>query len=154
MLKINDPCPIFKLPNQFGEIIKIDDLLGKKILVIFFYPKDNTAGCTLEACAFRDKFLEFQDLDCEIIGVSSDHQSKHLQFSEKNLLPYTLLADSNKKARKAFEVPTNLFGLIPGRVTYVIGWDKKIKAIYNSQINPFGHIQKALEIVKVLNSDS
>ena len=154
MLKINDPCPIFKLPNQFGKIIKIDDLLGKKILVIFFYPKDYTSGCTLEACAFRDNYAEFQGLNCEIIGISSDNQDRHLAFSTKYLLNYTLLADSNKKVRKAFEVPTNLFGLIPGRVTYVICWDKKIKAIYNSQINPFGHIQKALKIVKVLNSDS
>ena len=154
MLKINDPCPIFELPNQFGEIIKIDDLLGKKILVIFFYPKDNTAGCTLEACAFRDKFLEFQDLDCEIIGVSSDHQSEHLQFSEKNLLPYTLLSDTAKTVRKQFEVPSNLFGLIPGRVTYVIGLDKKIKGIYNSQINPFGHSKNAIEMAKALKLGS
>jgi len=129
-------------------------LLGKKILVIFFYPKDYTSGCTLEACAFRDNYDEFQGLNCEIIGISSDNEDRHLAFSTKYLLNYTLLADSNKKARKAFEVPTNFFGLIPGRVTYVIGLDQKIKAIYNSQTNPFGHIQKALEIVKVLNSDS
>ncbi len=154
MLKIEDACPIFELPNQFGETIKISELLGKKILVIFFYPKDNTSGCTLEACAFRDNYAEFQDLNCEIIGISSDNEDRHLAFSTKYLLNYTLLADSNKKARKAFEVPTNLFGLIPGRVTYVIGLDKKIKAIYNSQTNPFGHIQNALEIVKVLKSDS
>lgn len=150
MLKINDPCPIFELLNQFGEIIKINDLLGKKILVIFFYPKDNTAGCTIEACSFRDKFDQFQDLGCEIIGISSDQQSKHLQFSEKYLLPFTLLSDTNKKVRRQFEVPTNLFGLIPGRVTYVIGLDKKIKGIYNSQTNPFGHIQKAIEMVNAL----
>jgi len=86
MLKIEDACPIFELPNQFGEIIKISDLLGKKILVIFFYPKDNTAGCTLEACAFRDNYAEFQGLNSEIIGISSDNEDRHLAFSTKYLL--------------------------------------------------------------------
>ena len=77
MLKIEDACPIFELPNQFGETIKISELLGKKILVIFFYPKDYTSGCTLEACAFRDNYAEFQGLNCEIIGISSDNEDRH-----------------------------------------------------------------------------
>lgn len=154
MLKINNDCPIFELPDQFGNNIKISSLLGKKILVLFFYPKDDTPGCTTEACAFRDEMEVFQELGCELIGISSDSSSSHLKFQQKHQLAYTLLSDSEKKVRIQFEVPSNLFGLIPGRVSYVIGLDKKIKGIYNSQLNPHGHVKNALELVKSLKNKS
>jgi len=148
MIQIGDKCPDFQLPDANGKMIQISDFIGKKKLVIYFYPKDDTPGCTKEACSFRDSYEDFKEFDCEVIGISSDSEEKHSSFASKHKLPFILLADTNKKVRKLFGVPGNLFGLIPGRVTYIIGLDGKIKGIYNSQTNPLGHIEKALELVK------
>ncbi|MEN9997273.1 MAG: hypothetical protein RI922_263 [Bacteroidota bacterium] len=149
-LQINDTCPAFKLPNQFGEIIDSEQLIGTKILVVYFYPKDDTPGCTKEACSFRDAYEEFKDLGCEVVGISSDSIADHKKFAEKHRLSFNLLADTAKEVRKAFGVPGNLFGLIPGRVTYIIDLNGKVRGIYNSQTNPLGHIEQALELVKTL----
>ncbi len=152
MIQIGDDCPVFKLKNQFGEEFHLANLLGNKTLVIYFYPKDDTPGCTKEACSFRDRFEEFKDLGCEVIGISSDSEQKHSEFAQKHRLPFILLSDEQKSVRKQFGVPGNLFGLIPGRVTYIIGKDKKVKGIFNSLLNPEGHIQHALELVKNLKN--
>lgn len=151
MIQLGDNCPKFSLNNQFGQSINIADLLGKKNLVIYFYPKDDTPGCTKEACSFRDRFEEFKDLGCEVIGISSDSEEKHKTFAEKHHLPFILLADTKQVVRQAFGVPGSLFGLIPGRVTYIIGKDSKVKGIFNSQLNPLGHIEHALELATTLN---
>ena len=151
MIQIGDDCPVFKLKNQFGEEFDLANLLGNKTLVIYFYPKDDTPGCTKEACSFRDRFEEFQDLGCEVIGISSDSEQKHKVFAEKHKLPFILLADINQEVRKSFGVPGSLFGLIPGRVTYIVGRDKKVKGIFNSLLNPIGHIDHALQLVKSLS---
>ncbi|MEY3199578.1 MAG: hypothetical protein RJA13_1536, partial [Bacteroidota bacterium] len=114
-LKIGDTCPNFSLKNQNGETVYSADLIGSKNLVIFFYPKDETPGCTKEACSFRDMHDEFKSLGCEVIGISSDSVHSHKKFAEKFQLSYILLADTQKTVRAAFQVPANLFGLIPGR---------------------------------------
>jgi len=150
MIQIGDKCPDFQLPDAKGEMIRITDFIGKKKLVIYFYPKDDTPGCTKEACSFRDNYEDFKEFDCEVIGISSDDEQKHAAFASRHQLPFILLADKDKVARKLFGVPGNLFGLIPGRVTYIIGIDGIVKGIYNSQTNPLGHIEKALELVKTL----
>lgn len=150
MIQIGDKCPDFQLPDAKGKMIKMGDFIGKKKLVIYFYPKDDTPGCTKEACSFRDSYEDFKDYDCEVIGISSDDKKKHAAFASRHQLPFILLADKDKVARKLFGVPGNLFGLIPGRVTYIIGIDGIVKGIYNSQTNPLGHIEKALELVKGL----
>ncbi|MBU3659522.1 MAG: peroxiredoxin [Flavobacteriales bacterium] len=150
MIQIGDKCPDFQLPDATGKTIKISDFIGKKKLVIYFYPKDDTTGCTKEACSFRDSYEDFKEFDCEVIGISSDDEQKHASFASKHRLPFILLADKNKTVRKLFGVPGNLFGLIPGRVTYIIGIDGIVKGVYNSQTNPLGHIEKALELVKSL----
>jgi peroxiredoxin Q/BCP len=150
MIQIGDKCPDFQLSDATGEVIRITDFIGKKKLVIYFYPKDDTPGCTKEACSFRDSYEDFKEFDCEVIGISSDDEQKHAAFATKNQLPFILLADKDKVARKLFGVPGNLFGLIPGRVTYIIGLDGFVKGIYNSQTNPLGHINKALEMVRGL----
>lgn len=149
-LQKGDKCPIFQLKNQFDQMVDITDYLGKQNIVIFFYPKDETPGCTKEACAFRDDFEEFLKYDCVLFGVSSDSVQKHLSFSSNHNLPYNLLADENKAVRKLFGVPGNLFGLIPGRVTYIINKNGSIEEIFNSQTNPIGHISSALETLKGL----
>jgi thioredoxin-dependent peroxiredoxin len=149
-IQIGDHCPIFSLPDSLGKDIQVNDYLGQKILVLFFYPKDDTPGCTKEACAFRYAYADFVDLGCEVFGISSDAAATHQNFQQKHQLPYPLLSDSQKKVRQQFGVPGNLFGLIPGRVTYVIGLDGKVAGIFNSQTNPVGHITEALKVVKSL----
>lgn len=149
-LQIGDICPPFSLPDSQGKDVNMESYFGKKILVLFFYPKDDTPGCTKEACAFRDAYADFLDLGCEVFGISSDSAAAHEAFQNKYSLPYTLLSDQQKKVRQQFGVPGNLFGLIPGRVTYVIGLDQKIAGIFNSQTNPVGHIEEAIKVVKRL----
>jgi thioredoxin-dependent peroxiredoxin len=149
-IQIGDHCPIFSLPDSLRKDIQVNDYLGQKIIVLFFYPKDDTPGCTKEACAFRDAYADFVDLGCEVFGISSDAAATHQNFQQKHQLPYPLLSDSQKKVRQQFGVPGNLFGLIPGRVTYVIGLDGKVAGIFNSQTNPVGHINEALKVVKSL----
>jgi peroxiredoxin Q/BCP len=148
MIQIGDKCPDFQLPDATGKMIQISEFIGKKKLVIYFYPKDDTPGCTKEACSFRDSYEDFKNFDCEVIGISSDDEQKHAAFASRHKLPFILLSDKDKVARKLFGVPGNLFGLIPGRVTYIIGLDGIVKGIYNSQTNPLGHIEKALELIK------
>lgn len=147
-LQIGDKCPDFRLKNQNNEWVDSKELISKKNLVIFFYPKDETAGCTKEVCSFRDTHEEFKDLGCEVLGISSDSVASHKKFAEKHRLSFDLLADTKKELRKAFDVPGNLFGLIPGRVTYIIDKNGVIRGIYNSLTDPLGHIQNALEAVK------
>jgi len=112
--------PQFALPDQNGKLFDIASVLGKKNLVIYFYPKDDSPGCTKEACTFRDQYEVFQEADAEIIGISSDDVESHRRFAEKYRLTYTLLSDEDGKVRKLFRVPSDLFGILPGRVTYVI----------------------------------
>src|SRR5680860_266986 len=119
-IKKGDKCPKFTLKDQNGEQFNMEDVLGKENLVLYFYPKDDSPGCTKQACSFRDSFEDFVEIGARVIGISSDDEKSHKKFAKKHNLPFTLLADSDKKVRKMFGVPTNLLGLIPGRVTYVI----------------------------------
>ncbi len=146
-IQIGDKCPNFSLPNQSGEEITLSDFLGKQKLVLFFYPKDDTPGCTKEACEFRDRYSEFLDLGCVVFGISSDSESSHVGFIQKHSLPYSLLADKQKTVRKLFGVPGNLFGLIPGRVTYIIDENGIVIGIFNSQLDPIGHIDAAIKLL-------
>jgi peroxiredoxin Q/BCP len=152
-IAVGDKCPIFKLKDQNNADFDIKTVLGKKVLVIYFYPKDDTPGCTAEACSFRDSYEDFKDLGCDVIGISSDSAEKHAKFAEKNRLSFTLLADTSKAVRKQFGVPGNLFGLIPGRVTYII--DKKgiVRHIYNSLTNAARHIQESINAVKTITNE-
>jgi len=144
-IKIGDKIPDFTLQNQNGENFSISSVVGKQPLVIYFYPKDDTPGCTKEACTFRDNYKEFTDLNAIVIGISSDDVASHKKFSEKYDLPCTLLADIHHKVRKLFGVPSNMLGLLPGRVTYIA--DKKgiVRYIFNNQFKAKLHIQKALD---------
>jgi peroxiredoxin Q/BCP len=151
-LQPGDNCPTFILEDQHGKQVSIQDHIGKTALVIFFYPKDDTRGCTMEACAFRDQYETFQDQGATVIGISSDSVSSHDRFAKKHQLPYILLADVKKEVRNAFGVPGNLFGLIPGRVTYIIDLQGIIRGVYNSQSDPIGHIAKALECIRSITA--
>jgi peroxiredoxin Q/BCP len=146
-IEIGDKSPMFTLKDQDGKIFNIEDAIGKDNLVIYFYPKDETAGCTKQACSFRDAYEDFLSARAKVIGISSDDEKSHEKFAKKHNLPFTLLADSDKTVRKAFGVPTNLLGLIPGRVTYVI--DKKgiVRGVFNSQMKFDQHVNEALAIL-------
>jgi peroxiredoxin Q/BCP len=116
---VGSKAPDFTLPSQSGEMVSLKDFLGEKVVILYFYPKDDTPGCTKEACAFRDEHEEFGKLDAEVIGVSSDSVESHRRFAEKHDLSFTLLSDGGGKVRRMYGVP-NTFGVFPGRVTYVI----------------------------------
>lgn len=149
-MKIGDKARAFTLKNQFGNDVDLSDFLGRQSIVLFFYPKDHTPGCTKEACSFRDYHSEFEELGCKIFGISGDSVEKHRSFAEKFHLKYDLLADTKKTVRNLYKVPAQLFGLIPGRVTYIIDKDGIIQGSYNSQTQPLNHISKALEKVRSL----
>lgn len=148
MLKVGDPIPEICLPDQNGDLICLGDFKGKQALVVFFYPKDNTPGCTTEVCEFRDQYTEFMDLGASVFGISSDSIQSHKNVIEKRRLPYSLLSDIDHAAEKAFKVKRNLLGLLPGRVTFVVDVDGKIINIFSSATNPKKHISIALESLK------
>jgi len=148
-IAIGDQIPDITLTNQTGESVNLKSFIGKKAVVLYFYPKDDTPGCTKEACAFRDSYTVFQDAGAEVIGVSNDDTSTHQQFANKYQLPFILLSDTNNKARKALGVPATL-GILPGRVTYVIDKSGVVRHIFNSQLNFQGHIDESLKVVKEL----
>lgn len=148
-LKIGDIVPNFTAKDSHGEIFESKNVLGRKPLVIYFYPKDNTPGCTTEACSFRDQYEDFKDLGAEVIGISSDSVKSHHKFAKKLQLPFILLSDEDKRLRHLFGVRNNLFGLLPGRVTYVIDRNGVVILIFDS-VNAAKHIPKALETIKEL----
>jgi thioredoxin-dependent peroxiredoxin len=153
MAKVNvgDRAPDFTLPSQTGEKISLQDFLGKRCVVLYFYPKDNTPGCTAESCAFRDSYTVFQDLGAEVLGVSSDPISAHQGFAASYQLPFKLLSDEGGQVRKQYGVPATL-GILPGRVTYVIDQQGVIRHVFNSQFNFKGHIEAAIATLKQLQT--
>jgi len=147
-LKIGSIIPSFVLPDQNGNLFNIDSVKGKKNLVIYFYPKDDTPGCTAQACSFRDQFEVFQEADAVIIGISGQSVKSHREFAQKHRLSFTLLSDEGNKIRKQFGVPTNFLGLLPGRVTYVADKTAKIIYIFNSQTQATKHVDETLRILR------
>jgi peroxiredoxin Q/BCP len=147
-IKEGDVIPNFKLKNQHGEQVSISDFLGEKSLVLFFYPKDDTPGCTREACSFRDHYEAFLDAGAEVIGISGQSVESHKNFAKKHNLKYHLLSDEGNQVRKLFGVPADLFGLFPGRVTYVADKTGKIIYIFNSQMQVEKHVEEALKVLK------
>ena len=149
-LTVGNTLPQFSLKDQNGHLFDISSVLGKKNLVIYFYPKDDSPGCTKEACSFRDQFEVFREADAIIIGISSGSAKSHKAFAEKYNLNFTLLSDEGNNVRKLFGVPTNLLGLIPGRVTYVVNKEGKVVFVFNSQMNAEQHVSEALNVLKEL----
>lgn len=147
-IKIGDTIPVVVLKNQNGDLFDLKKETSGKNVVLFFYPKDDTPGCTAQACSFRDQFQDFADANTIVIGISGQSVESHKKFAEKHRLTYTLLSDEGNKIRKKFGVPTNLFGLLPGRVTYVIDKNGKVIYIFNSQTRIEDHINKTLEVLK------
>lgn len=149
-IKVGSTIPAFTLPDQNGNMFNISSLMGKKNMIIYFYPKDDSPGCTAQACSFRDQFEVFSEADAVIIGISSQSVKSHKEFAEKHRLSFTLLSDEGNKIRKQFGVPTNLFGLLPGRVTYVADKSGKVIYTFNSQLQTQKHVDEALRILQEL----
>ena len=146
-LQVGDKVPHFFSMDSNGTTFDSASMVGSKPLVIYFYPKDDTPGCTTQACTFRDQYEDFKDLGAEVIGISSDSVQSHQKFAKRYQLPFILLSDNDKKIRKLFEVPANLFGLLPGRVTFVVDKNGIIQLIFDSMSAKI-HITKALAILK------
>lgn len=151
-IKIGSSIPAFTLPDQNGNLFDISSVIGKKNLVIYFYPKDDSPGCTKEACSFRDQFEVFKEADAMVIGISGQSIESHKKFAEKYRLSFILLSDEGNKVRKLFGVPSNFFGLIPGRVTFIADKKGKVVYVFNSQTQAEKHVDEALRILKGLKN--
>jgi peroxiredoxin Q/BCP len=116
--------------------------------VIYFYPKDDTPGCTREACTFRDQFEDFQDVGATVFGISADSPKSHLRFKERHNLPFSLLSDRHNKVRKQLGIKSSFLGLLPGRVTFVIGNDGKVIHKFTSQFNAEKHVREAIKAIR------
>ena len=149
---VGDKAPDFTLPSQSGEQVRLYDRLSEHVVVLYFYPKDDTPGCTAEACAFRDSHEVFTDAGAEVIGVSSDSSDRHAAFAGRHNLPFTLLSDRGGRIRKSYGVPAVL-GVVPGRVTYVIDREGTVRHVFNSMTNIGQHVGDALDVVKRLQAD-
>ncbi len=148
-LTAGDKAPNFTLPRPTGEAFALADVVGKRTVVLFFYPKDDTPGCTVEACTFRDNYEAFVAAGAEVVGVSSDSAASHDHFASKHKLPMTLLTDADGKVRALYGVRPTL-GFLPGRATFVIDRSGTIVHTFASQLRIKTHVEQALAVVKGL----
>ena len=151
-VQVGDRAPDFTLPAQSGAPVSIGDLLRKTDVVLYFYPKDHTAVCTAEACAFRERYEAFKTMGAEVIGISSDSVESHRQFAAAHRLPFMLLSDVDGLIRKRYGVPT-AFGL-PGRVTYIIDRQGIVRHIFFSQFTSEKHVDEALQALQSIHEQS
>ncbi len=148
-LRIGDPAPDFEFPSATGAMTRLSDFRGKSEVVLFFYPKDNSPACTVEACSFRDSYEAFREAGAEVIGVSSDSADSHGRFARRFRLPFALVSDADGALRARYGVPRTL-GLFPGRVTYLIDRDGIVRHIFSSQFLPHRHVPETLRILESL----
>ena len=140
-------APDFELEDQHGDTVRLSDYHGKGPVVIYFYPKDDTGGCTAEACAFRDDFERFQAAGAAILGISSDSVAGHKKFASKHSLPFTLLADPNGLVRKQYGV-SNTLGFMPGRSTIVVDKEGVVRHVFTSPFEFTKHAEEALKAIE------
>ena len=144
-----DIAPDFTLSDQHGNPVTLSAFRGKKNVVLFFYPAAFSAGCTAEACAFRDSHEVFKEAGAEVIGISMDTVEKQNNFAKRFNLTYTLLSDDGT-VWKAFGISNRLGGLLRGRVTYIIDKQGVVQHMFNSQVKVLKHIDEAIETLKKL----
>ena len=142
-------APEFTLKSQSGASISLGQFRDKKSVVLFFYPKDETPGCTAEACSFRDEYESFNTAGAEVIGISSDSSDSHAKFADHHKLPMTLLSDPGGAVRARYGVKATL-GLFPGRVTFVIDRKGVVRHVFSSQLRATAHVKEALKVLQSL----
>jgi peroxiredoxin Q/BCP len=149
-LSIGDTAPDFTLKNQNGEAVRLYDLLAEKSVVLYFYPKDETAGCTAEACGFRDAYEDFVAAGAEVVGVSQDSVASHQKFATNRRLPFVLLSDPEGEIAAQYGATATLFGLWRARITFVIDKGHVIRHVFDSHLQPTKHIKESLEALIAL----
>jgi peroxiredoxin Q/BCP len=147
-VQVGDVAPDFVLKDQKGTEVRLSDLTAAKAVVLYFYPSDETPGCTVEACTFRDSYEAFKEAGAEVVGVSSNSTDSHESFAAHHRLPFILLADEGGKVREQYDVPRSMFGFVDGRVTYVIDRKGVVKHLFNSLVSPKKHVAEALAALK------
>ena len=146
---VGDKAPQFTLKSTTGGEVSLADYKGRRAVVLFFYPKDETPVCTKEACSFRDNYDTFIEAGAEVIGISSDSVDSHARFAGKHSLQMTLLSDPGGAVRKRYGVKPTL-GIFDGRVTFVIDKGGIVRHVFRSQLNANKHVSEALDVVKAL----
>jgi peroxiredoxin Q/BCP len=151
-VNVGDKAPDFTLPSQMGDSVTLSEFFGKKNIVLYFYPKDESIGCTREACSFRDSYDIFTSLGAEVLGVSSQSVESHKSFATHHGLQFILLSDGENKVRQLYGVSPTL-GIIPGRVTYIIDKKGVVRHIFSSQSHPELHVEEAIKILKEIGNE-
>jgi thioredoxin-dependent peroxiredoxin len=146
-IKVGDPAPLFSLPDANGTVFNLGEHIGKSSLVIFFYPKDESYGCTKEACSFRDNYDVFKEAGAEVIGISSDSEASHRSFAAHHRLPFILLSDADGHVAARYNVSKSM-GVLPGRMTFVIDKQGEIRLMFSSQLSMEKHISEALRTIR------
>ena len=146
---VGDRAPDFSLVAQDGRKVSLHDFAGSKNVVLYFYPKDFTTGCTAEAKTFSENYDEVLGMGAEVLGVSSDSEETHGDFAAECLVKFPLLSDHGGKVREIYGVKASL-GFIPGRVTFVIGKDGVVRHVFSSQVKPKQHVTEAIEALKAI----
>ena len=150
-LKVGDVAPDFSLPSNRGVDVALSSFRGERNVVLYFYPRDGSPGCTQQACSFRDSYEVFKRLGAEVVGVSGDDVESHEKFAAEHILQYILLSDKGDKVRKLYGA-SGALGLMPGRVTFVIDKEGVIRHIFTSQIQPEKHIDESLRILREIET--
>jgi peroxiredoxin Q/BCP len=150
-VRVGEPAPEFELPSSTGEIVRLSDFRGRTEVVLFFYPRDHSPACTMEACAFRDSYEAFRQAGAEVIGISSDPADSHRRFAGRFRLPFALLSDVDGSVRARYGIARTL-GLFPGRVTYLIDREGIVRHIFSSQFRPMKHVAEALRVLENLRA--
>jgi len=150
-LAAGEKAPDFTLPCSSGGTVTLSDLTNSKgrTVVVFFYPKDDTPGCTVEACGFRDDYHAFAEAGAEVVGISSDSVASHERFVGKHKLPMQLLSDEGGKVRELYGVRSTL-GILPGRATFVVDRHGIVRHTFVSQLRVVSHVRQALAVVRQL----
>ena len=148
-LRPGDEAPQFELQQQTGERWDLNAALTKGPVVLFFYPRDETAICTKEACSFRDAHEDFARQGAQVVGISSDSIESHQRFAERHHLPYVLLSDPGGRVRELFGIKKT-FGLVEGRVTFVIDQQRIVRHTFRSALNATRHVEDALDTIRKL----
>jgi peroxiredoxin Q/BCP len=148
---VGQPAPDFELRAADGRLVRLSDFRGRKSVVLFFYPKDETLGCTVEACTFRDNYQDFADAGAEVIGISGDSTDSHTRFAHHHRLPMLLLSDPEGVARARFGVK-KILGIFPDRITFVIDRDGIVRQITTGRLRFKQHATESLALIKQLGA--